>query len=119
MKTTLTYILLLLCAGNAGAKTSAIMEESRTYMLVAQPHSLVVREFRRIKIMDENGYQFAVFRDYYNSFKKIRNLQYTVFDANNKRVKRFSKADALDVMINPSYEVSDARMIIVDPEYRN
>ena len=119
MKTSLTCILFLLLAGSADAKTSAIMEESRTYMLVAQPHSLVVREFRRIKIMDENGYEFAVYRDYYNSFKKIRNLQYTVFDANNKRVKRFSKADALDVMVSPSYEVSDARMVIVDPEYRN
>lgn len=119
MKTALTCILLLLCAGNADAKTSAIIEESRTYLLVAQPHSLVVREFRRIKIMDENGYEFAVFRDYYNSFKKIRNLQYTVLDANNKRIKRFSKADALDVMVSPSYEISDARMIILDPEYRN
>ena len=106
------------CCTTGVSKTSAVIEEWKTYYVVPAPDHLVLKEYVRIKIMDENGYHFAIFRDYYNSFKKIKSLHYTVFDASNKKVKRFNRGDALDVMLNPSYEISDARMLLLDPQFR-
>src|SRR5688572_14337908 len=121
MKSLLTYLCFLLgaCTVCAQSAPSAVIEEVRTHLIVPDLNSLTVKEFKRIKILDENGYQFARYKDYYNSFKKVKSVQYTVFDANNQRVKRLSKADALDILINPSYEVSDARTLAIDPDFRS
>src|SRR6188768_864210 len=109
MKFIQTILLASLAYSAHAAKTSAIIESSETHLYVSSRDHLTTREFVRIKIMDEDGYIHAVFRDYYNSFKKIKSVQYTVFDANGKRVKKLVKGDALDIMANASYEIADAR----------
>lgn len=118
MKKILTLITILCFVGAlAVAKTSAVIEERKTHLLVSARDQLTVTEYMRIRILDEDGYQHAIFHDYYNTFKKIKSLRYTIFDAGNKKVKRFSKMDALDVMFNSTYEIGDARMLILDPRY--
>jgi hypothetical protein len=118
-----TLFFLTACFGcfltNVSAKTSAIIEVWNTSLVLPSPSNLTVIEFKRIKVLDESGYKYAVFQEYYNSFRKIRSLRYTITDSENKNVKKFSKADALDILINPSYEIGDARILILDPEYRN
>jgi hypothetical protein len=117
-------LLLIICALMANgiaveAKVSAIIERWDTKMKVPAPNELVVTEFRRVKILEEDGYLHAVYHDYYDSFRKIKSLRYTLFDASNKKIKRLSKADAVDVRFSPSYEINDARLIYIDPEYRS
>jgi hypothetical protein len=101
------------------AKTSAIIEDWNRVLVLPAPDKLTIREFMRITIMDEDGYDIAVYRDYYDSFRKVKSLSYTIYDAAGKRVRRLGKGDAHDVMFNASYEVDDSRMLILDPEYRN
>ena len=101
------------------AKTSAIIEEWTTDIDVKRSGGLTIIERIKIKILDEDGYQFAVFRSYYNSFRSVNSIRYVIYDASGNRVKRLGKDDAIDVMWNPSYEVADARSLYLEPNYRN
>jgi hypothetical protein len=117
------YRLFFLCALMlpvvVSAKTNSVIEEWSTSFFLPKPNDLVIKEFFRIKILNEDGYGNAIYYDYYDSFRKIRNLKYTIFDASGNRVKKLSKADAFDVMLNYSYETADARSIILEPDYRS
>jgi hypothetical protein len=120
MKTLSLFIsVLCCCCAFSFAKTSAIIEDWKTYYILPEANNLTVKMYLKIKVLEEDGYRYAIFQDYYNSFKKIKSIRYTVTDASNKRVKRLSRGDATDMMINPSYEISDARMLVLEPEYRN
>jgi len=119
MKLLFTLLFSVLVVAADAAKTSAIIESSHTHLQVSSRNHLTVHEVVRIKILDEDGYWHAIYRDYYNAFRKVKKVQYTVFDAHGKRVKRFTKSDALDVMINSSYEIADVRMLVIDPAYKN
>jgi hypothetical protein len=119
MKKAISLLLLVCVSLPLMCKTAAIVEVAQTHYLLPAPNDLTIREFVRIKILDEDGYKHAIFQEYYNSFRKIKSLKYSIFDATNKRVKKFSKADAVDVMMNSSYEIGDVRILILDPDYRN
>lgn len=114
---TLTLLICFICDGKG--KTSAVVEMWRTHLYIPAPDDLTIKEYMRIRILDETGYRFAIYQDYYNTFKKIKSLHYTIFDASNKKVKRLSRIDAQDIMLNPSYETADARSLYLDPQYRN
>jgi hypothetical protein len=114
---TITLLVGFIC--HVEGKTSAVVEMWKTHLYIPAPDDLTIKEFKRIRIIDETGYRFAIYHDYYNTFKKIRSLHYTIFDANNKKVKRLSRMDALDIMLNSSYETADARSLYLDPQYRN
>jgi hypothetical protein len=118
---TLSLLISMLCFSIAvtSAKTTAVIEDWKRYLVLPSPNNLTIKEYVRIRILDEDGYGHAVFQDYYNAFKKIRSLRYTVIDAANKKVKTLTKMDALDVMMNASYEIGDARILMLDPQYRN
>lgn len=111
--------LLCFCCVALIANPYAIIEDKRTHLFLPHRNNLTIREFVRIQVLDEKGYKHVVFQDYYNAFKKIKTLHYTVFDSNNKKVKRFSKADARDILVNSAYEIDDARLLILDPQYRS
>lgn len=122
MKTILCWCFVVISGltyANETGKVSAIIEVWDTHMNVPSEDKLIITEFIRVKIMEEDGYIHGVFRNYYDSFRKITGLRYTVYDANNQKVKRLIKGDALDIMVNPSYEINDARLLILEPEYRN
>lgn len=101
------------------SKTSAIIENATTDYILSGPNDLTIVKFVRITVLDEDGYKYAVYQDYYNKFRKIKSLRYTIFDPTGKRMRKYSKADALDIAINASYEIGDARLVVLDPEYRS
>ncbi|HEX8041131.1 MAG TPA: DUF3857 domain-containing protein, partial [Chryseosolibacter sp.] len=100
------------------AKTSAVLDSSVTRITVKGVDKMSVTEFRRWEIRDKDGYRYCVFNDYENAFRKVKSLRYTIYDANGNRVKRFGLGDAMDVQFNAPYEVTDSRMLYLDPDYR-
>lgn len=112
-------VCLLLIAGQLRANVSAIIERSEESYTVHSATNMVVKEFKRIKILDQNGYGNAVFQTYYDKFFKLRNLEMVVYDANNKKVKKLGKGDALDFMFNDSYSVEDLRTVQLNPKYQS
>jgi hypothetical protein len=113
------FIVLLLFPLVVDGKTSAVIQERITHINVSKSDNLSIVERIKIKILDEDGYEHCVFRDYYNSFRSIRALRYTIYDVSGNKIKRLGKDDAVDVMFNPSYEVADSRLIYLDPDYRS
>jgi hypothetical protein len=118
-KFTLLFGFVLLTALSAFARISAIVESSDTRLVISARNSLRIEKFMRIKVLDEQGYQHAVYYDYTNKFRKVSQLEYTVFDINSRKVKKLSRNNAVSIMANASYEIADARVLILDPEYRN
>jgi hypothetical protein len=119
MPKNLLSVFFLLIVFTAQAETSAIIESKSTEIVVQQVDKCAIKETTRIKILNEQGYTYAVYRDYYNSFRKVKSVSYAIFDGNGKRVKKLALNDAVDVMFNSSYEVADTRSLILDPDYRN
>lgn len=101
------------------AKTSAIIDEWKTNIDVKKSGNLTITEYIKVKVLDEDGYVYSIFRSHYNSFRSVNNVRYTIFDASGNRIKKLTKSDAVDVMLNPSYEVADSRLIYLEPNYRN
>lgn len=118
MRWQITFLLLVLIL-HAQAKTSAVLDSSYTRIEVRSIDRMQITEFKRWEIRDEDGYRYCLYNDYQNAFRKVKSLRYTIFDAAGNRVRKFGLNDAQDVMFNASYEVTDSRMLLLDPGYRN
>lgn len=116
-----TGLILLLCliASDIEAKTSAVLDSSSTLIEIRALDRMYITEFRRVEIRDEEGYRYCVYKDYENTFRKIKKLKYTVYAKNGNRIRTFGLHDAVDVMFNAPYEVADTRTLILDPGYRS
>lgn len=79
--------------------------------------SLQTTEEYSITILNEKGDQFAVIAEYYDKGKKIKSINVEVLDKSGAKVRKYSRADALDVAYNDSYEVNDARMLVLKPNF--
>lgn len=119
MSLRLIIVFSLFTVSVALAKVSATIEEWNTLITVKSQTNVVITEMKKIRILNEEGYKMAIYYSYYNSFRKIRNLKYTITDDSGRKIKKLGKSDALDIMYNPSYEIGDARMVILDPKYRS
>ncbi len=119
MRLWLTFMFYLFAISFINAKTTAIIEEWNTTVSVKSKTKVIVTEFKKILILNEDGYKLAVYYTYYDSFRKVKSLKYSINDATGKKIKKLGKSDALDIMFNPSYEIGDARIIVLDPKYRN
>lgn len=115
----LIFILCVVTCAAVEAKTSATIEDWTTRMEVSKSGHLTIAERIRIKVFDKDGYDRSLFYTYYNSFRSVNSVHYTVYDASGNRVKRKGKNDATDVMLNPSYEVGDTRVMYIEPDFRS
>ena len=114
---TITFLFIVFLTPVWG-QTHAILDSLYTQIEVKAIDKMLVTDFKRLKILDEQGYSHSIYRDYHNSFRKVKSFRYTIYDAGGNRVKRFGLNDAMDVMFNAPYEVTDSRMLILDPSYR-
>jgi len=112
------FILLLFAFSVVEAKTIAIIEKADTKLTIKRENQLTISQFFRIQVLAKEGYEHSVYKDYYDSFRKISSLKYTIFDSQGRKVKTLRKSDAIDLLLNPSYEINDARIIILDPKYQ-
>lgn len=115
----LAVLVFTLATQMAVAKVSATIESWDVQYLVSSKTEMSIKEFKRIRIYNSDGYKNAVFFTYYDKYRKLRGLTMVVYDASGKKVKKLSKADAMDLMFNDSYEVADIRRVILEPKYQN
>src|SRR5688572_28353819 len=115
----LVFLGLTLANQFAVAKVSATIESWDVQYVVTSKSDMSIIESKRIRINDSDGYRNAVFYTYYDKYRKLRGLTMVVYDAFGKKVKRLAKGDAVDVLLNSSYEIDDARLVVLDPKYQN
>lgn len=111
-------VAFLACALDCTAATNAVIESDEMHITVFSVFHMTVRESVQIRILNKEGYDFAVFKDYYNSFKKLHSISYRIVDASGKVLKRLGRGDVQDIPLSSSSDISDARLVALDPGYQ-
>jgi hypothetical protein len=95
-----------------------VLDQTTTYLLDAVGGA-EIRESYTIRISSEQGKSFAVYYDYIDKFRKITDVSIEIRDTQGERVKRLKRSDGRELGFNQSYEISDAKILYIDPEYQN
>lgn len=111
--------IIILTSGSLFAQEYARIKNSVTKYIIKSLEDIEVERSYTIVIKDEKGDKYSQFYDYYDQFKKITKLSMIIRDMNGKKIRKLGKADAYDVMFNQSFEIGDARMLIINPDYKN
>jgi hypothetical protein len=112
-------LLMILLPGLLQAQEYArILDQTTTYVLDDKGNA-EIREVYSIRINSEKGKYFAMYYDYFDKFRKISDVSIEILDKDGKRVKRLRRADGEELGFNPSYEINDAKILLIDPEYQN
>jgi hypothetical protein len=112
------YLVWLLIPGIGNAQEHARVLSHTTTYVVRSEEDAEIHETYRILIHSEKGKMYADFQDYTDKFRKITSVTLDVY-SNGKRVKRMNRADGLEIGFNPSYEISDAKVLLIRPDYQN
>ncbi len=110
-------ILLLLASAVCSAQEFAIVNTHSTEYKIEGPESASISESYSIKILSDKGKMYGYFQDYTDRFRKITDIEVTIYDDRGEKVKKLKKGDGLEVGFNPSYEISDAKVFFIDPRY--
>ncbi len=116
---TLTRPIFILCliAWNLSATGQDARINSHLLSYEFLDNVLQVEEEYSITILNDQGEYLSTIKEYYDKGRKVKSMSVEIIDQNGKRVRKYFKADALDVAFNKSYEVQDTRMLILDVDY--
>lgn len=103
----------------ATAQESARIIESSVSYHIESDQSVAIEKFVKIRVFDEQGYSHGVFTEFSDKFRRIDQVSIEVFNAQGERVKKLKRNDGLEIGFNPSYEISDARVLVIDPGYKS
>ncbi len=94
-----------------------ILTHTTVYNIYAN-QTAEIREHYRLKVNSDKGKDFGVYRDYSDKFRKITDITVDIFDASGKKVKRLNRNDGFETGFNPSYEINDAKTLVIPTEYQ-
>lgn len=100
-----------------GISQDATINNHEVFYKIGSNYKVHREEFYNITVHNKDGYDLAVYQDYYDKFKKVTAIEILVFNDQGKKIKKFNKSDVLDIALNKSYEIDDSRLLIKDPEY--
>jgi hypothetical protein len=114
----LLLLLIMLPALVRAQEHARILNQTTAYILDEKGHA-EIRESYSIRINSDKGKYFSIYYDYFDRFRKITDVNIEILDDNGTRVKRFRRSDGQELGFNPSYEISDAKVLVIEPEYQN
>ena len=100
------------------AQEYARMLEHSVIYTISEDEKAEIKEHYKLRINSEKGKEFADYHDYFDKFRKITSISVEVFDANGKRVKKLGRENAYEIGYNPSYEINDAKTLLILTEYQ-
>lgn len=114
----LFFLFTLLLGANA-QEHAKILSQKTVYNIESIDHVEIQKSYS-IVINSKKGYQWAIFRDYFDEFKTIKNLNMVIKDGiSRKQVKKLNKSDALTIGFSSTYEINDSKTLYLDPDYHN
>ncbi|MEO9802233.1 MAG: DUF3858 domain-containing protein [Reichenbachiella sp.] len=117
MKRLFAAIVLYISIVVSGLSQDATINNHEISYKINSNYKIHSEEFYSITVHNKDGYDLAVYQDYYDKFKKVTAIEILVFNNQGKKIKKFNKNDVLDIALNQSYEIDDSRLLIKDPEY--
>ncbi len=95
-----------------------VLSRSITYT-IRNDQEVEIQESYRLQINSDQGLRQGTYINYIDQFRKIAEVSLDIYDNQGKRIKRMKRADGLEIGFNPSYEISDAKVLVIDPDYQN
>ena len=72
-----------------------------------------------ITVLNMNGVSSALFKEYYDRFRKVKAIKAAIYNANGELIKKFGMDDVLDMSAISGYAIyEDFRMKALDPACR-
>jgi hypothetical protein len=68
-------------------------------------------------IYNSKGSDKGRFVQYYDTFRKITDVEFELLDANGNSINKFKKKDAQDISYSKSYETDDVRLLVIEPKH--
>lgn len=94
-----------------------ILEHTSTY-IVHDNLTADIEKHLKIEILSDAGYKFAVYREYYDKFRKLTDVTVDVIDNSGKKVKKLRRNDGIQWGLSPSNEITDVTELYIDPKYK-
>ncbi len=112
-------LLITLCLpGSVFAQEHARILDHFTRYTIIDSKNVEIEESYRIRINSEKGYQFGIYRDYFDRFRKIKDVSITILDKNGNKVKKLKRSDGREIGFSPSYEINDSKILVIDPQFQ-
>lgn len=87
---------------------------------IKSEHQATMSVSYAITVLNENGIENSLFREYYDKFTRIKKIKAIVYDQNGKKVKRVSSDDIIDHSAISGFSIyEDNRIKFIDPKYRS
>lgn len=119
MKPILFFVLFFVSHSTLIGQEYAKVIESHTKYTINNGRSAEIRESYSILILSEKGLRFSVIQEYIDKFRSVRSIEITIKDSAGKKVKKLTKGNGRIIGFGPSYEVSDGKILLLDPEYQH
>ena len=86
---------------------------------VKSEHQATMNVSYAITVLNENGIENSLFREYYDKFSRINNIKAVVYDQNGEKIKRVLADDIIDYSAISGYSIyEDNRIKFINPKYR-
>ena len=87
----------------------AVVRYDNTFLTIAGPSSATLRTSYAITILNANAKNLARKSVFYDKFRKINEIEASVFDADGKQIKKLKKSDIKDYSLYDGSMLSDNR----------
>lgn len=95
--------------------SNAIVRLNQQDIVIASQRSLNVKTKRIVTILNEQGLSDINAQEYYNSSRRIKKIEATIYNAAGIEIKSFKKRDFKDVSVGDGFSVfQDNRVIYLD-----
>ncbi len=113
----LTIACILISCATFAQEQARIVDHSIKYVIFSDEKA-EIEESLKITIKDEKAERFGVYQDYVDQFRKITSVTVDIFDKDGKKVKRLRRVDGMEYGFNASYETTDSKIVVIEPEYK-
>jgi len=117
MRLLILALLFVFLYSAAAQKYATIESHDLSVKILSEARAEITTNYV-VLIEDEKGYREAVYTDYQDTFRKVKELVIVVKDRNGKKVKKLGREKAREMMFNQSYQTDDSKYVVLDPEYK-
>lgn len=107
-----------LIAPELKVNAKAVVRLHETTITIISNNKATTRNHFIITILNDNGRELSLFRQGYDRFSSISNIEYIIYDSNGKKLKKIPRDEIYDFSASSYAGYEDNRIKLIDPEIR-
>lgn len=113
------HLLLALLPTFCFAQEHARILDRTTTYTVFDDGSAEIQDTYKIRInTKEGGQRHGVYYDYFDKYRRITDIKVEIYSQKDERVKRLKRSDGYEFSFNQDYEITDAKILVINPDYQ-